>query len=261
MQAVGHLFRLKKFAAYKLSLILLCVNLAGCIGATPLRRRTRSSQGVEQNFTLNSVLVGQTQRAEIESKLKSFDVGLHSTHFLVARWSVSTWAAWAFACGYTNCAGAGGRVWNRRNVIVEFDNDERVKSLEEFTDSELVARLSRVARTDEALNFSDPIQLNVTWFEHGPATITLAGNSFQFVEEGRTKKPYNFTIVGANISEVGTSRIGTTDETYVTEVIHFKEAPKVAHRHSSKRLKVTVTIPDLLILLKFIGVANNQGTN
>ncbi len=257
MQSLSYTFRKPKFDAYKaLLLLLLCVNFVGCIGATPLHRRTRGPQGAEQNFTLNSVLVGQTTRVEIESTLKPFDVGLHSTHFLIARWSVSTWGAWAFGCGNTNCAGTAGRHWSRHNAIVEFDSDDRVKSFEEFPDSQLVARLSRVAREDEALDFSNPIQLHVEALGHGPGTITLSSDSFQFEEEGKTKKPYNFTIARSEITRIG-KHIGPVDETYVMELIHFNHAPKVAHRRSSKRLLAKMTIPDLLKLLKFLDVVKS----
>lgn len=252
MRPTSATFQQLQVATFKALILLFCITLAGCIGATPLHRRTRSAQGVEQNFTLESTHVGQTSRAEIESTLKPFDVGLQSSHFLIARWSVSTWGAWAFGCGNYNCGGTGGRIWNKRNLIVEFDNDNRVKILEEFPDSELVARLSRVAQADEALDLSNPVQLNVTYLNHGPATITLTVDSFQFAEEGKNKKPYNFTIPRNKITSIGTSHIGITDETNVTEVIHFADAPKVAHRRSSKRLTIQITIPDLVKLLKFM---------
>lgn len=258
MHAISYRFRQKNSRITTAYIVLLCISLSGCIGATPLRRRTRGAQGPEQNFTLDSVQIGQTPRAEIESTLRPFDVGLHSSHFLIARWSVSTWGAWAFGCGNYNCGGAAGRVWSRRNLIVEFDNDERVKSMEEFSDSELVARLSRIAQADGALDLSKPVLLHVTYLSHGPATITLTEDSFQFTEEGENKKPYNFAIARSKITRVGTSRLGITDESNVTEVIHFAEAPKVQHRRSSKRLTIQMTVADLVKLLKFVGVVGTQ---
>jgi hypothetical protein len=258
MQSISGQFRQERRFGREAFLLLFCLSLAGCIGATPMHRKTRGPQGFEQNFTLDSVSVGQTSRAEIQSKLQPFDVGLNSPNFLIARWSVSKWGAWAFACGNTNCAGTAGRIWKRHNLMVEFDEDGRVKTFQRFSDSNLVARLLRVAQVDERLDLSNPIQLHVTWVGHGPATITLSGGSFQFVDEGKTKKPYNFTIAATKIASVGTSSVGPTDEMYVTGVIHFVEPPKVEHRRSGKKLSVQMTIPDLLKLLKFTRAVGNQ---
>jgi hypothetical protein len=205
--------------------VLLCLDLAACIGATPLHRRTRSAQGMQENFTLDSIRIGETSRADVESKLKSFDAAVQSHRFLVARWSVSTWGSWAFACGYTTCVGTAGRHWSRRNLILEFDDKELVNGLEVFPDSQLVARLSRIARRDDPLDLSGPVQLHVLYAGCTPATIILGRDSFQFVEDGRAKKPYDFTIAADKVIGVGTSRIGPNDEASITEVIHFQEAP------------------------------------
>jgi hypothetical protein len=241
----------------KALLILLCVNLTACIGATRLPRRTRSAQGIEKNFTLDSIHIGDS-RADVEPKLRPFDTGIPSRHFLVARWSVSTWGAWAFACGYTNCAGTAGRHWSRHNLIVQFDDNDVVNRLHVFPDSDLVARMSQAVRQDDPIDLSNPIQLHVLYRNCKTATITLARDSFQFVEDAPANRPHNFTISAGKVIGVGTSRIGPKDEASITEVIHFRDAPKVPHDRSSKQLSVRMTVPDLFTFSKFVAAVDDQ---
>jgi outer membrane protein assembly factor BamE (lipoprotein component of BamABCDE complex) len=56
--------------------LLVCVTLTGCIGATPLPKRTRTPEGTEvKDVDLTFIHPGQTTRAEIREKLKLLDAG------------------------------------------------------------------------------------------------------------------------------------------------------------------------------------------
>jgi hypothetical protein len=56
--------------------LLLCVTLTGCIGATPLPKRTRTPEGTEvKDVDLTFIHPGQTTRAEVREKLKLLDTG------------------------------------------------------------------------------------------------------------------------------------------------------------------------------------------
>ena len=49
--------------------LALCAALLGCIGATPLHKRTRTPEGTEiQNIDLSFLHPGQTTRAEVKEK-------------------------------------------------------------------------------------------------------------------------------------------------------------------------------------------------
>ena len=51
--------------------LALCATLLGCIGATPLHKRTRTPEGTElQKIDLSFLHPGQTTRAEVKEKLK-----------------------------------------------------------------------------------------------------------------------------------------------------------------------------------------------
>jgi hypothetical protein len=47
--------------------LLVCATLTGCIGATPLPKRTRTPEGTEvKNVDLTIIHPGQTTRAEVQ---------------------------------------------------------------------------------------------------------------------------------------------------------------------------------------------------
>ena len=72
----------------------LCAILLGCIGATPLHKRTRTPEGtVVRDIDLSFLHPGQTTRAEVKEKLKLIDTGYQGDHFFLGRWSSSTCAA------------------------------------------------------------------------------------------------------------------------------------------------------------------------
>ena len=66
--------------------LVLCASLLGCIGATPLPKRTRTPEGTEvKSIDLPFLQPGQTTRAEVQDKLKLIDTGTRAT--------TSFWAA------------------------------------------------------------------------------------------------------------------------------------------------------------------------
>jgi outer membrane protein assembly factor BamE (lipoprotein component of BamABCDE complex) len=152
--------------------LALCATLLGCIGATPLPKRTRTPTGTEaKDIDISFIHVGQTARAEVKEKLKLIDTGYEGEHFFLGRWSSSTWGGWYVLAGYYNAAAGGGRVWKSGNLLVQFDSAGVVTSSTLFDDAKAISILVPVA-ADTALQLASPLELQVKYY------LWQAGNSW-----------------------------------------------------------------------------------
>ncbi len=259
--------------------LLLSLLCAGCVGVTPLPKRTRTAQGQVKNVDPSFIRVGHTSRAEVLEKLKPFDTGFQSNRFFLGRSSTSKWGAWIIVAGELQAAGAAGRLWHISNLLVEFDDKGVVKNFEVFPDKFLVPKLGPVAADEKALDGSQRKELSVRlapavvasrrgW--EVPAKIILYNGSLEFVKPGAVNgKPIDFTIDRAKIKSIrpdiptAAIRRGTyfpSDVAYTTLAIRFTEKPKSAGGLRGKGITVGMTLPDLVVLINFMTPRENAPT-
>ena len=235
--------------------LALCATLLGCIGATPLHKRTRTPEGTEvKNIDLSFLTPGQTTRAEVKDKLKLIDTGYQGDHFFVGRWSSSTSGAWVFVLGLP---GAAGRVWKSGNLLVEFDDAGVVKRFEPFNDAKAPRYLAPVA-ADTPLQLASPLELPVKYYllaggQLVDARIVLSKGSFDFEELGERKKKQKFSMPASEVLRVETPVvIRFSDPTYISQRLHCARDLKKIGGPRGRDLNLEVTMPQLVTLMIYV---------
>jgi len=237
--------------------LTLCVALTGCIGATPLPKRTRTAQGtVVKNVDVSFIHPGQTTRAEVREKLKVIDTGYQGDRFFLGRWSSSTWGGWIILAGMCcEAVGGGGRVWKSGNLLVEFDDAGLVKRTEPFDDKKAYLLLTLVAE-NTPLQLDLPLEIPVRYLKNHtivPATVVLSKDSLGLEETSGDKKRYKFSVPARDLVKIQTSIfLSSSDPTYVGWRIHCKHDLSQFGGPRGKDLDVDVTVPQLVTLMRYV---------
>jgi hypothetical protein len=236
----------------------VCLFFCGCVGFTPLPKRVKGQSGaIEKPFDLSFIQVGQTRRAEVEEKLKHFDVGLPSQNFFMARWST---ASSAIIVENLRVSGSQ-RLWRHRNLLVEFGSAGMVKSYTVFTDHELISRLTTVLESQPPLDFSHPLEIDAQLgpYSGGGASgkLILTLGMFTFKEDGTPKKPHDFKVAVADITSMDRANFDDADPVHAVLVIHLHKKIRgvtfsglIFGRHPS--VYFILTVPDFVTILKFV---------
>jgi hypothetical protein len=247
------------------TVFVFCLVLSGCIGATPLPKRTRTPAGTEvKNLDLTFMHPGKTTRAEVSERLKLIDTGYQGGHFFLGRWSSSTWGGWAVIAamppgGFVG----GGRVWKSGNLLVEFDDAGIVKRVEVFDDSKALRHLSPVA-ADTPLLLTSPVELPVKYskLRNGQlvdAKIVLSTSTFDFEELGTQKKRHKFSVPAADFLRVETPvTLPDPDPIHTIRRLRFTRDLKKIGGPGGKDLNVEVTLPQLVMLMTYAAQAGKS---
>jgi hypothetical protein len=200
---------------------LLCLTLASCVGATPMPKRTRTPQGIEQKtIDLAFIQPGHTTRTEVAEKLKPIDTGYISDRYFLGRWSSSSSGGWIFLIGMGGGVGNAERFWKSGNLLVEFDDQGVVRNSKTFPDKQLVEELAPVVAAHPAPG-PDPQVLAVTY---------LKGEYRQVVP----------------------------DPVYSGHTLRFAENLKPLGGPKGKDIHLQMSSPALVQLLSFIAYASKQ---
>jgi outer membrane protein assembly factor BamE (lipoprotein component of BamABCDE complex) len=244
--------------------LALCATLLGCIGATPLPKRTRTPTGTEaKDIDISFIHVGQTARAEVKEKLKLIDTGYEGEHFFLGRWSSSTWGGWYVLAGYYNAAAGGGRVWKSGNLLVQFDSAGVVTSSTLFDDAKAISILVPVA-ADTALQLASPLELQVKYYllaggQLVDAKIVLSKGTFEFEELGERKKKQNLSLPASEVLRVETPvTIRFPDPIYISQRLHCARDLKKIGGPRGRDLNLEVTLPQLVTLMRYVGQEHAQ---
>ena len=246
--------------------MLLCVVLSGCIGATPLPKRTRTPEGTEvKNIDMSFIHPGQTTRAEVREKLRLIDTGYKGDRFFLGRWSSSTWGGWIVLAGMCcEAIGGGGRVWKTGNLLVEFDEAGIVKRAEPFDDRKAIQILKSVAE-NTPLELAPPLELRVKYWKNSavpvPAKIVLSATSLDFEELSDQKKKDKFSIPAKDVLEVQTPlTLAGTDPTYTGYRVRCARDLRKLGGPRGKDFNLQVTLPQLITLLSYTVQAQKTPT-
>ena len=237
--------------------LALCATLLGCIGATPLHKRTRTPQGTEvKNIDLSFLTPGQTTRADVKEKLKLIDTGYQGDHYFLGRWSSSTSGTWMFGL-----PGAfAGRVWKSGNLLVEFDDAGVVKRFEPFDDAKALRHLAPVA-ADTPLQLASPLELQVKYYllegvQFVDAKIVLSKGRFDFEELGERKKKHKFSLPASDVLRVETPVIiHFPDPTYISQRLHCARNLEKIGGPGGRDINLEVTMPQLVTLMSYVAQA------
>lgn len=236
---------------------LLCTTLLGCIGATPLPKRTRTAEGAEvKNVDVSFIHPGQTSRAEVRDKLKLIDTGYKGDRFFLGRWSSSTWGGWIVLAGMCcEAIGGGGRVWKSGNLLVEFDDAGTVTRSEPFSDTKAIQILGPVAESTP-LGLTEPLELQVEYWKVPnappvPARVLLSANSLDLEELGNGKKKQKFSVPAADVLRMQNPLGMFPDATYLYSNLHFARDLKKLGGPSGRNLSLHVTMPQLVTLMAY----------
>lgn len=245
-----------------ITVFLLCVTLNGCIGATPLPKRTRTPEGTEvKNLDLTFIRPGQTTRAEVKEKLELIDAGYQGDRFFLGRWSSSSWGTWAVLAGYIGSYAGGGRVWKSGNLLVEFNDEGIVTRSEPFDDVHAIRELTPVAESTP-LQLAVPLEMPVKYWKNATpqlvaATITLSASSFAF-ELGDQKKKHKFSLPAKEVLRVVTpATMRVPDPTYTSQRLSCARDLKKIGGPRSKDINLEVTLPQLVTLMSYVQAAKS----
>jgi hypothetical protein len=241
------------------TVLALCATLSGCIGATPLPKRTRTPEGTEvKNIDLAFLHPGQTTRNEVNEKLKLIDTGYRGNHFFLGRWSSSSWGGWVILAGMCcEAIGGGGRVWKNGNLLVEFDDAGLVKRFETFGDSKAIRSLAPVA-ADTPLELAFPLELSVKYWKNSSpplrdAKIVLSSNSFNFEETGDARTKHRFSLPAGEVLRVESpASMQAPDPTYTSQRLRCSRDLRKIGGPRSKDINLQVTLPQLVTLMSYI---------
>ncbi len=242
-----------------LAIALLCATLVGCIGATPLPKRTRTPQGIEEKTVdLGFIQPGKTTRAEVKESLKLIDTGYQNDRFFLGRWSSSSSGGWVFLVGYGGGIGNADRFWRSGNLLVEFDDAGIVRRSETFSDSHLVKELTAVADASPIANSDkERVELPVTYGKAGyamtsPANIALSASTFEFEELGTAKKRDKFAVPARDVIKLQTSIYGRPDPVHTNQTIYFAHDLKQLGGPGGKKINLEITVPQLVTLMSYV---------
>ena len=238
--------------------LALGATLFGCIGATPLPKRTRTPQGTEvKNLDLSFLHPGQTTRAEVKEKLKLIDTGYQGDHFFLGRWSSSSWGGWAVYPGLPpGGLGGGARAWKSGNLLVEFNDAGIVKRFALFDDTKALRQLAPVAAVTH-LRLESPVELPVKFWETTAAhpvdaKILLSKATFDFEELGELKKKHKFSLPASEVLRVETPlSIRDPDPTYTSQRLRCARNLGKIGGPSGRDLNLEVTLPQLVTLMSY----------
>ena len=244
------------------AVFVLCANLSGCIGATPLPKRTRTLEGTEvKNVDLTFLHPSQTTRSEVNEKLKLIDTGYRGDHFFLGRWSSSTWGGWVILVGMPGEAGGGsGRVWKSGNLLVEFDDAGMVKRFETFDDSKAIRLLAPVA-ADTPLELASPMEISVKYWKTSSAKpvdakIVLSASTFDFAELGELKNKHKFSLPAREVLRVETPvSLRVPDPTYMSQRLRCARDLRKIGGPRGRDLNLEVALPQLVMLMSYVSRA------
>ena len=229
-------------AGFSVTWVLACLLCMGCIGATPLPRRTHTPEGSNQNVQMDFLKVGVTRREEVREKLKPVDTGVRSERFFVGRWTSSTWG-WIIWVD-------GGRQWATTNLLIEFDENGVAKRFEMVPDKDLSRALGPVAEERKRSDPAERVELSV-WELNSKAQIILANDNLEFLETRWNEKPLHFTIAASKILSIRSTGSIQENPVYCLQEIRFTDALKPLGGPRGKRIFVWTTVPDLVTLLSY----------
>lgn len=235
------------------------MSLAGCIGAAPLPKRTRTPEGTEvKSIDLAFLHPGQTTRSEVNEKLKLIDTGYRGNHFFLGRWSSSTWGGWVILAGMCcEAVGGGGRVWKNGNLLVEFDDAGVVKRFETFGDSKAIRSLGPVA-ADTPLELEPPLEIPVKYWKNSisplvDAKIVLSASTFDFEELRNAKTKHKFSLPAGEVLRVESpASRQAPDPTYTSQRLRCRRDLRKVGGPKGKDINLHVTLPQLVTLMSYV---------
>lgn len=246
--------------------LLLCSVLLGCIGATPLPKRTRTPEGTEvKSIDLKFLHPGQTARAEVREKLRIIDTGYEGDRFFLGRWSSSTWGGWIILAGYYQAEAAGGRVWKTGNLLVEFDDQGIVKRIEPFADHDALRVLAPVAESTP-VKLDPPLEMSVNYWKNNaaitvPARIVLSDDQLDFEELSEQKKKHIFSVPVRDLRKMGSPRtLAGTDPVFVSHRIECAHDLKKLGGPHGKHINLQLTTPQLVTLMRYVSDSAKAAT-
>jgi len=138
--------------------LILC--LSGCI-VLPIPTPTHTTGPKEFKGDVSFIQAGSTTRAQILEKLGWANAGLADERVFLGRWGTSSGAVIAVAGGINAGTAGGWRMWEGRNVMVEFDENEVVRSYRVFDDPEVIQELAGWAARAQypPLDLAEPLQV------------------------------------------------------------------------------------------------------
>jgi hypothetical protein len=230
------------------SLLLL---LVGCIGVTPLPKKTKTPAGPElKAIDVNFIKPGATSRDEVKKQLAPVDTGYECDRFFVGRWSYSNSGGWIVLASYYSTYGNATRFWSPRDLIVEFDQRGVVQGYTIFPDSHLSHELPHVAAACPSMVGRE---LHVSYWkgaEASPAMIVLENGQFRFAEVGTAKKAVKFTVPAQDLLGIRAWRLETASADHTTQILHFRNDLRHAGGPRGKTIKLDLTLPQVLMLMK-----------
>jgi len=178
-----------------MALVLLAVTLglSSCM-VVPLRARTmtRGAAAPELDhrgkIDLSFLRTGETTADEVRDKLGFVDTGVRAPNLFVGRWMTSRWMIlWGIAGGYSADGGAE-RTWGLSNLVLTFDEHQKLRTFRIGSERELHAELQKWAGEDVRRNPWPETSLEVRSFRVGgwsmakPISLQMARDSLRYTE-------------------------------------------------------------------------------
>jgi hypothetical protein len=111
--------------------LFLCIFLAACV-PVPMRTRVMPVTGEEQGAEPDTRVIhpGVTTRSEILHQFSAYDTGWKGERLWLGRWLRSGFSA--------NASASNGRLWEGKNLVVEFDEKGTVTRCHVLSDKEFL---------------------------------------------------------------------------------------------------------------------------
>jgi hypothetical protein len=233
---------------HRISHFVFCF-IAGLFAAScvvvpiPTKQRIQSPTAVKgKPVDVSYIKPGATTRQEVLDKLAWADAGLDRERLFLARWGSSHLIVlWAVGGGYS-AAGGAPTIWNRRNLLVEFDAKGVVETFRPVRDEDLPQELSTwLTQVQEPpLDLSKPVTIMVMVVQAYPLELTL-GQDFFGVRDVRIA-PREITGIKCHSAD---------DPAYVWLEILFAKGSA-----AGKNLSFHMRTWDLLTFLKYLQQTN-----
>jgi hypothetical protein len=229
-----------------------CAFSAGCIiFPVPLPKRARNVTGVNmpKHFDIGFIKPGLTRRDEVLRRIDLADTGLQNERLFLARWKVSHTAVCGAVGGYYSAYANCGRVWQARNLMVEFDGHGIVQKVQRVQDRDIGKVLAAWGATDQEppLDLSKPVHVPVDKGRNS-AELALARASLVYQYKAKSMRLRRQQILGVNT-------IGWKGHSYSIRVeIQYRKG-----HGETRKLKFRMSPANLLTLIEYLEQTRVQG--
>jgi hypothetical protein len=224
----------------------------GCL-VVPIKTGThiQNVSGKKDALPKFEIVPGKTTRQQVEEQYKTFALDSGAPNLFWGRFRKSTWAMVAGVGGYGGGTAGAGRMWGSFNLLVGFDSNGSVKTLDTVQDKDLFGRLQTMCKEHDFAAFgpSPPVKLKAWQVTrpYTPVELLLSEGGIKIIKHRPDRKIHKEWVVQPPLvaflaaSEIPGIKVDPSDNLdYIPVTLRFTGKTPVGERLSFTALPSSV---------------------